>query len=116
MSLSTLFMQRMFGNRLESCVARFYAARSALSGFHNSGRSSISVARSPPIEVTFLGKELLIWPALPSVAYCVLKGNQWRTCLSRQTPKFVFLTSGRLPLKYILWVKLALPARGFVLI
>ena len=45
---------------LEARVARFYAARPALSGFRSSGRPSASVARSPPIGVTFPGKGGLI--------------------------------------------------------
>ena len=50
--------KRLLG--LRARVARFYAARPALSGFRNSGRPSASVARSPPIGVTFPGKGGLI--------------------------------------------------------
>ena len=49
--------------RLEARVARFYAAQPALCGFRNSGRPSVSVARSPPIGVTFPGKGGLFWPS-----------------------------------------------------
>ena len=63
--------------RLEARVARFYAARPALSGFRSSGRPSASVARSPPIGVTFPGKGGLFWPSSfqPSVAPLCSHGN-----------------------------------------
>ena len=57
--------------RLEACVARFYAARPALRV------GTASVARSPPIGATFLGKGGLFWPSsfLRSVASRGSHGN-----------------------------------------
>ena len=63
--------------RLEARVARFHAARPALSGFRSSGRPSASVACSPPIGVTFPGTERLSWLSsfLRSVAHRRSHGN-----------------------------------------
>ena len=52
-------------------------SRPVLSGFRSSGWPSASVARSPPIGVTFPGKGGLFWPSSfqPSVAPRVSHGN-----------------------------------------
>ena len=85
--------------RLESLVAKFYAARPALRGSRTSEGLSASVARSPPIGVTFSEKG----DCFVRLRYCVGSPPRFSRELSsapaaiEHTPTFVYLTLGRLP-------------------